>query len=243
RPPSAPPKARSQEKGERVRRLRLSALLTGICAVVVLCASAATGSDSARNAKITAAGTPSGLVQAKLGEAAAFSGPVQFRRAAASPSGTNITECPQAGMNTEPEPLSLIEPDQVWRERDRGDDTRAKTEFSCLPQNETTIAVNPTNPRNVIGAQNDYRLGGSFSGVDATTDAGHHWFDRLHIVPSVQNGDMLDSSGDPALAFDREGTPHLQSLVFNRPGATNGIWVNRSTNGGFSWSRPCVPIG
>jgi hypothetical protein len=224
-----------------MRRLRLPALLSGTAALVVLCASAATGSDSPRNAKIEAVAVPSSLVQAKIGAAASLSGAVQFRNAA--PTGTNITECPQAGMNTEPEPLSLIERDQVWRLSERGDDTRANTEFSCLPQNETTIAVNPTDPKNVIGAQNDYRLGGSFSGVNATTDGGHHWYDTLHVVPSVQNGDMLDSSGDPALAFDREGTAYLASIVFDRTDDTNGIWVNRSTDGGFSWSRPCVPIG
>jgi hypothetical protein len=183
--------------------------------------------DSPRSAKIEAFGAPSGAV---------------VHRDAGAPAGTNITECPQAGMNTEPDPRSLIERDEVWRLSDRGGDTRGNTEYSCFPQNETTIKVNPLDRRNVIAAQNDYRLGGSFSGIDATTDGGHHWYDTLHVVPSVQNGDMLDSAGDPALAFDRGGTAYLASIVFNRTDDTNGIWVNRSTNGGFTWSRPCVPF-
>ena len=31
-------------------------------------------------------------------------------------------------------------------------------------------------------------------------------------------------------------------IHFERENDTNGIFVNRSTNGGFTWSRPCVPI-
>jgi hypothetical protein len=166
------------------------------------------------------------------------SGPVAFR----GDFGTNIAECPQAGMNTEPEALHRIDRDLVWRLSERGDDTRGNTEYSCLPQNETTVDVNPLNSRNVVGGANDYRLGGSFSGVYATRDGGNRWYDTLHVVPSVQNGDMLDSSGDPAITFDREGTVYLASIVFNRTDDTNGIWVNRSTNGGFSWTRPCVPF-
>jgi hypothetical protein len=167
------------------------------------------------------------------------SGPVEFRDTAL---GTNIAECPQAGMNTEPEALHRIDRDTVSRLSERGDDTRANTEYSCFPQNETTVDVNPLNPKNVIGGANDYRLGGSFSGVYATADGGRHWYDTLHVVPSLQNGDMMDSSGDPAITFDREGTAYLASIVFQRTNDTNGIFVNRSTNGGFTWTRPCVPI-
>ena len=167
------------------------------------------------------------------------SGPLVLRDVAF---GTNIAECPQAGMNTEPEPLNRIDEDLVWKLSEQGDDTRANTEYSCFPQNETTVDVNPTNSDNIVGGANDYRLGGSFSGLYATRDGGKHWYDTLHVVPSVQNGDMLDSSGDPAITFDREGTAYLASIAFNRTDDTNGIWVNRSTNGGFSWTRPCVAI-
>jgi hypothetical protein len=156
--------------------------------------------------------------------------------------GTNISECPQAGMNTEPEALRRIDRDQVWRLSDRGDDTRGNTEYSCFPQNETSVDVNPTNSKNVLGGANDYRLGGSFSGTYATVDGGRTWYDTLHVLPSLQNGDMMDSSGDPAIVYDREGTAYLASIVFQRTNDTNGIFVNRSTNGGFTWTRPCVPI-
>jgi hypothetical protein len=209
------------------RSVAFPVALLATAAVIVLGASTAgAGPNPSRDSKTMAT-------------AAEPSGPVEFRDVEL---GTNIAECPQAGMNTEPEALHRIDKDLVWRLSDRGDDTRGNTEYSCFPQNETTVDVNPTDSGNVVGGANDYRLGGSFSGLYATRDGGKHWYDTLHVVPSVQNGDMLDSSGDPAITFDREGTVYLASIVFNRTDDTNGIWVNRSTNGGFSWSRPCVPF-
>jgi hypothetical protein len=156
--------------------------------------------------------------------------------------GTNVTECPQAGMNTEPEPLTRIEKDLVWTLSERGDDTRANTEYACFPQNETTIVFNPKDSDNIVSAQNDYRMGGSFNGINASTDGGKHWYDLIGPFPSLPNGETLDSAGDPALAFDRDGTAYYASIDFNRTDDTNGIWVNRSTNGGFTWSRGCVAI-
>jgi hypothetical protein len=208
------------------RRSAIAALAFGLAVVVVWTGTAAAGwQDSPRIRKVIQTVEPSG--------------PAGFRDVEL---GTNITECPQAGMNTEPDPLSRIEKDLVWRLSDRGDDTRGNTEYSCHPQNETTIDVNPRNSRNIVSGQNDYRMGGSFSGINATIDGGKHWYDTLHPLPSLQSGEMLDSSGDPAITFDREGTAYLASIVFNRTNDTNGIWVNRSTNGGFTWSRPCVPF-
>src|SRR5438552_10798936 len=42
-------------------------------------------------------------------------------------------------------------------------------------QNETTIAVNPTNANNVLAGQNDYRRGDGSCGADFSWDAGGHW--------------------------------------------------------------------
>ena len=93
-------------------------------------------------------------------------------------------------MNTEPTPLDRRERDEVERLSDRGDDTRANTEYSCFPQNETTIVVNPTDSNNIIGAQNDYRMGGAFNGINATSDGGRHWYDLIGPVPvGTERGD------------------------------------------------------
>jgi hypothetical protein len=41
--------------------------------------------------------------------------------------------------------------------------------------------------------------------------------------------------------FDRAGIAYYAGINFNRTDETNGVFVSRSTNGGFTWSRPCVP--
>jgi len=158
-------------------------------------------------------------------------------------SGTNITECPQAGLsNEQPQPLDLRLKDQVERNSDNGDDIRANQDYSCFPQDETSIAVNPRNPRNLIGGANDYRLGWGTSGFYASTDGGKSWYDGIVPFPSLPSGDNLDGGGDPALVIDRGGVAYYAGINFNRTDDTSGVFVNRSTNGGFTWTRPCVPV-
>ena len=107
----------------------------------------------------------------KLEQVATPSGAYDFKDVVL---GTNITECPQAGMNTEPDPVDRRVKDDVEKISDRGDDTRANTEYSCFPQNETSIAVNPTSSRNIVSGANDYRLGWASSGFYASSDGGKH---------------------------------------------------------------------
>jgi hypothetical protein len=156
--------------------------------------------------------------------------------------GTNITECPQARMNTEPKEVQRREIDRVERLSGGGDDRRANTEYSCFPQNETSIDVNPTKNSNLVAGANDYRLGWASSGFYASSDGGNHWYDGWIPFPSLPNGDNLDGGGDPAVVFDRAGVVYYADINFNRTDDTNGIWVSRSTNGGFTWSRPCVVL-
>jgi hypothetical protein len=156
--------------------------------------------------------------------------------------GTGITECPQARMNVEPDELARRDKDEVEKLSDKGDDHRANTEYSCFPQNETSIDVNPTQRKNLVGGANDYRLGWASSGFYASSDGGYRWYDGWIPFPSLPNGDNLDGGGDPAIVFDRNGVVYYADINFNRTDDTNGVWVSRSTNGGFTWSRPCVVL-
>lgn len=155
--------------------------------------------------------------------------------------GTRITECPQAGMRVEPRELRRRHIDQVEQLSDKGDDRRTNLEYSCFPQNETSVAINPRNLKNLLTTQNDYRTLAR-QGFGASVDGGQTWYDEELPPLSVPNGDVLDASGDPVSVYDRAGVAYSSSINFNRTDDENGITVQRSTNGGFTWSRPCVPI-
>jgi hypothetical protein len=162
--------------------------------------------------------------------------------------GINITECPQAGLKGKAQPLDLRAKDTVERLSDRGDDIRINQDYSCFPQNETSIDVNPRENRNIVVGANDYRLGTGSSGFYATTDGGQSWYDGIIPFPSApaaqsRGEGILISGGDPVIAFDRAGIVYYSMIAFFRGDDTNGLFASRSTNGGFTWSRSCVPSG
>jgi hypothetical protein len=171
----------------------------------------------------------------------AISGPIAYQDF--NSLGNSITECPQAGLkDTKPKPLRQLAKDDVEKKSDEGSNVRANQDYSCFPQDETSLDINPQDKSNIVGGANDYRLGWGTSGFYASTDNGQHWYDGIIPFPSLPNGDNLDGGGDPAIVYDRQGIVYYADINFNRTDATNGVWVSRSTNGGFTWSRPCVPI-
>jgi len=114
------------------------------------------------------------------------------------------------------------------------------------PHNETSIAVNPTNPLNLLASANDYQLrlssGGQtaetvFSRAHVTTDGGKTWT----TYPIYFRNYAF--TGDPAAAFDANGTAYLSTLGFV---ASQGLGcctnpdvvVATSGDGGKTWSAP-----
>jgi BNR/Asp-box repeat protein len=112
------------------------------------------------------------------------------------------------------------------------------------PHNETSIAVNPTNPQNMIGGANDYQLTTNgaiqetiFTRAHVTVDGGKTW------TSYPINYNSYTATGDPAVSFDANGTAYLATLGFLF-GQGNGcctnpdILVAHSTDGGKTWSTP-----
>lgn len=114
------------------------------------------------------------------------------------------------------------------------------------PHNETSIAVNPTNPLNMIGSANDYQIivssGGAvketiYSRAHITFDGGKTWTNTSIAFPNYS------ATGDPAVAFDADGTAYLATLGFAFSQG-NGCCINpdvlvaHSTDGGKTWSTP-----
>jgi len=161
--------------------------------------------------------------------------------------GTGITECPQARLKKLfGDPFDRRQKDQVEQYSDGGDDNRTNVEYSCFPQNETSIDTNPAQglEKNIVAGSNDYRLGTGSSGFSASNDNGQTWYSGVIPFPSVNPAGttqgFLVSGGDPAVVFDRAGVVYYAQITFNRDDDTNGVTVARSTNGGYSWSRACI---
>src|SRR5579859_7066518 len=124
----------------------------------------------------------------------------------------------------------------------------AGTQLGCdTAQNETTIAVNPWNPRNLVAGTNDYRIFNTREGRDdgagfayTTTDGGRTWKDVQLPHLTFQTGATgalsdMDSAGDPSVAFGPDGTVYFSHVVFSRLNNGGGIVVSASHDGGHTW--------
>jgi hypothetical protein len=95
-----------------------------------------------------------------------------------------------------------------------------------LNESEEAIAVNPTNPQNIVMVSNvDFPAAGMFEGV--SFDGGQTWTTKL-----IGNNDNLgDACCDPSLSFDRYGNLFL-TYLFN---VEDTLPIALSTDGGLSF--------
>jgi uncharacterized repeat protein (TIGR01451 family) len=104
-------------------------------------------------------------------------------------------------------------------------------------QQETTIAVNPTNPRNLVAGSITWELGDGQCGAYASTDRGRTWTHQ--VLPDVPT---FTAAGDPVVAFDANGTAYYLCMnLKGGNGRTQYVW--RSTDGGAHWLGPALAIG
>ncbi|MGQ9818376.1 MAG: T9SS type A sorting domain-containing protein [Candidatus Kapaibacteriales bacterium] len=120
-------------------------------------------------------------------------------------------------------------------------------------QSETFITYNPLNPNNIIASANDLRYNSMSAGYRMaayySTDGGKTWSISLTppnkdvFIPTPSTGGLTNV--DPGLAFDSKG--HLYySYIFTQVSDQGGIkdggvFVNKSTDGGKTWSDP-IPV-
>lgn len=120
------------------------------------------------------------------------------------------------------------------------------------PQNETTIAANPTNPNNLIAGANDYRVCCDFTALNDGTGWAYYSFDGGVTWGNVQlprltaetggtgNLKNIDSAGDPVVTFSPDGVAYYANIVFSRVADVSGIVVSSSKDGGKTWSAPSL---
>jgi hypothetical protein len=99
---------------------------------------------------------------------------------------------------------------------------------------EPHIAVNPANRRNLIAV---YSQDNQINTVVSTSrDGGRHWTQVLVPGLSQCTGGTDVTAFDPRVAIGPDGIAYTSSLV--NDDITYRLLVNRSTDGGFSWSDP-----
>ena len=119
------------------------------------------------------------------------------------------------------------------------------------PHNETSIAVNPTDPANLIGGANDYQLGlnpgghvteSILSRAHVTTDGGRTWASY-----PIQPNSAYQATGDPSVAFDADGHAYYATLGFRFVGPTNAtspdVVVADSGDRGKTWTSTVIASG
>lgn len=111
---------------------------------------------------------------------------------------------------------------------------------------EPFVAVNPTNPNNVVGAfQQDRWSNGGARGltVASSMDGGTTWtrtfahFSKCSGGTPANGGDY-DRASDPWLSFGPDGKLYQISLSVNAAQTISAILTSTSTDGGLTWTEP-----
>jgi len=119
-------------------------------------------------------------------------------------------------------------------------EVRAVTITDTGYHDETSIAVNPARPNEVIAS---YQVPAT---VAYSADSGRTW--RAQPLPGVHDFQL---AGDPVVTFDPNGTAYAVYIAFDRPddysylgraAHRNGIFLNRSDDGGATWRAQATPV-
>jgi len=119
---------------------------------------------------------------------------------------------------------------------------------------EPFVAINPTNPSNLVGAwqQDRWSTGGAHGlVVGSSMDGGKTW--KEHSLPlslcaggTAANGGDYGRASDPWVSFAPDGTAYAISISFSgdtlQPGSSGAVLVSRSADGGATWSDAATLI-
>ena len=115
---------------------------------------------------------------------------------------------------------------------------------------EPWVAVNPTNPANIVAVyqQDRWSNGGARGLVTAVSHDGGATWSRTWAHFSfcsggtAANGGDLDRASDPWVTFAPNGDAYQISLSASADLLTSAILVSKSTDGGDTWSEPTTLV-
>jgi len=151
--------------------------------------------------------------------------------------------------------------------RNSDGDVRVNQDCTFRRQAEEDITYNPVKPDNLVGGQNDSRVGFNQCGIDFSIDNGHNWGDMLppfrqrlndpqDMGPSASNPNdntiaddpgtfhTYDAASDPANAVDSSGRAYYSCVVFDVASNASGVFVTQSpqgAQGSFYFNVPSPP--
>jgi hypothetical protein len=103
-----------------------------------------------------------------------------------------------------------------------------------MPQNETAVAYNVTNPKIAVAAANDYVSGGVV--VMRTSDSGRHW-SSTRVSPQFRGTGDFCTGGDPGVAYSRRDNAfYISQLCFFRALPFSEVQVFKSVDNGQTWT-------
>jgi hypothetical protein len=96
------------------------------------------------------------------------------------------------------------------------DNVRVNQDCSLRRQAEAVIAINPTDPDNLIAGQNDSRIGFNKCGYAFSFDGGKTWGDMIPPFYQFVNRDQttFDACSDPTATFDADGNAYVAGVLF-----------------------------
>src|ERR671934_507742 len=111
---------------------------------------------------------------------------------------------------------------------------------------EPFVAVNPTNPSNIVGVfqQDRWSNGGAHGLVASTThDGGSTWSESwAHFSTcsggTAANGGNYDRASDPWVTFAPNGDVYQISLSASADVTVSAVLVSKSVDGGDTWTEP-----
>lgn len=113
---------------------------------------------------------------------------------------------------------------------------------------EPSLAVNPRDPRNIVGFYQQDRWSDGSSralALSVTRDAGRHW--RQVVLPGLSKcaGGVFDRISDPWVSFSPDGQVYANTLATAFLPETGGrdvsaITAQKSADGGLTWSDPVI---